>query len=219
MGETGANSLDILVILDRSGSMQQARSDHEEGLRSFVKEQRKLPGEVKFTLVQFDSGDPCEVVYDRAALADVKPISLLPRGSTPLLDAIGMALARLVEKQTTASTEQTVVLIITDGQENASKEWTKAKVAARIADLERQQWKFIFLGANVDAFAEARDLGIRARLTLDYSNTPAGVGNTYAAVSDNMISARTLRSKGATLAVASAGYDFSDEQRKQAVDN
>ena len=95
------SDLDILLILDRSGSMQERKADHEGGVRSFVEDQRQLEGDVRFTLVQFDTNDPCEIVYDRVPITAVGPIHLIPRGGTPLLDAVGKAVAHLRLRQTT----------------------------------------------------------------------------------------------------------------------
>jgi len=106
--------LDLLVILDRSGSMQTGKEDHEGGLRSFVEDQRKLSGDVRFTLVQFDTTNPCEVVYDRAKLEDVTNISLIPRGGTPLEDAIGQSLTHLSKY----SPDEVICMIITDRPEH-----------------------------------------------------------------------------------------------------
>jgi Mg-chelatase subunit ChlD len=154
--------LDILVILDRSGSMQDAKSDHEGGLRSFVEDQRSLAGEVRFTLVQFDTTDPCEVVYDRVALDLVTDVTLVPRGGTPLLDAMGLAIAHLKKQQALAPAAHTLVMVVTDGEENSSHEWSKAQVKALVDELEKGTGKVLYLGANVDAFAEAGAVRRRA---------------------------------------------------------
>src|SRR5262245_48957570 len=153
--------LNFAVILDRSGSMQTRKDDHEGGLRSFVAEQQKLNSdEMRFTFIQFDDQNPCEVVIDQRPLATVTPeqLVLIPRGSTPLLDAIGKGVAHL--RQTLKPEDNTVVCIITDGHENASKEWTKARVKGLVEELEKANWKFLFLGANMDAYAEAGGLGV-----------------------------------------------------------
>src|SRR4051812_47875829 len=108
--------LDILVILDRSGSMESAKADHIGGLRSFVADQRALGGDVRLTLTQFDTVNPCEILYDRTPLEQVGPIELIPRGGTPLLDAVGLALAHLKAQQLTAPAAQTIVMVVTDGE-------------------------------------------------------------------------------------------------------
>jgi uncharacterized protein YegL len=152
---------DVCVILDRSGSMQARKSDHEGGLRSFIEDQQKLADAMRFTLVQFDSEGPCDVKLDRVPLHDVDPaqIALIPRGETPLYDAIGKAVAHL--RKTLTPQDNTVVMIITDGEENSSREWTKPKVKALLDELEAANWKFLFLGASLEAFAEGESLGVQ----------------------------------------------------------
>lgn len=205
--------LDILVILDRSGSMQDAKSDHEGGLRSFVEDQRSMAGEVRFTLVQFDTTDPCEVVYDRVALDVVKEITLVPRGGTPLLDAVGEALAHLQKQQLVEPAIATIVMVVTDGEENASKEWTKTRVKALVDDMEKAGAKILYLGANVDAFAEAGSLGVGAAGALNYHPTFASVQAAYAITSNKVANARNLMRGGASAMCVSSSLDYTDEER------
>lgn len=179
-------TIDVLVILDRSGSMQSAKADHEGGLRSFVNDQKQLDGDVRFTLVQFDTTEPCEIVYDRTPIADVKAITLTPRGGTPLLDAIGLATSHL-EKHTP---ETVVCMVITDGEENESREWTKPRIKQRVTDLEKAGWTFLFLGAGIDAFAEAGALGFSAAATLDSAHSGVGLRAAYMATSHNFAGMR-----------------------------
>lgn len=190
--------LDILVILDRSGSMEKAQADHEGGLKSFVHDQQQLPGEVMFTLVQFDDHDPCEIVYDRVPIDKVGQIRLIPRDGTPLLDAIGLALAHLEKKQVTIVPD-TVVMIITDGEENSSTEWTKALVKERIAARTKDGWRFLFLGANVDAFSEASAFGLSATHALNFQNKSGNVQSVYAMSSSKLSSSRGLRAAGSVI--------------------
>lgn len=205
--------LDILVILDRSGSMQDAKSDHEGGLRSFVEDQRTLAGEVRFTLVQFDTTDPCEIVYDRVPLDLVNGITLVPRGGTPLLDAVGQALAHLQKQQLVEPARQTIVMVVTDGEENASTEWTKARVKALVDDMEKAGAKILYLGANVDAFAEAGTLGVGVAHALNYAPTSASIGAAYAVTSNKVFNARNLMRGGATGQSISASLNYTDDER------
>lgn len=204
--------LDILVILDRSGSMQHAKSDHEGGLKSFVEDQKSLAGDVRFTFVRFDSYDPCEIVYDRVPLDHVTDIQLVPRGGTPLLDAMGKALAHLEGRQILNQSERTVCMVITDGQENESREWSKAQVAARVKDLEAKSWVFLFLGANIDSFSEAGSVGVSAMMAMDFSNDAQGVKAAYAATSSNLRGARCT----ATESDFRSSMNYTDDQRASA---
>lgn len=163
---------EIVVLLDRSGSMGSAKRDIIGGFNRFVAEQRKLPGEARLTLVQFDSQGPHEVVHDRVPLArvpDLTDATYVPRGMTPLLDAMGwtidhagQALAALPEAERPATV---VFVVATDGEENASREYSKAALRDKVVmQQDTYSWKFLYLGANQDAFAEAHKYGITVDL-------------------------------------------------------
>lgn len=221
-------TLDILVILDRSGSMQDAKADHEGGLRSFVEDQRSMDGDVRFTLVQFDSHNPCEVIYDRVRLEDVRDIRLVPRGDTPLLHAFGHAVSHL--RPQVPKGGRVVAMVVTDGQENCShrlgSEWTKDRVRALVTDLEAHGWVFLFLGANIDAFADGGALGVAAAHVLSYANQPGAgtVPASYSAVASNMLRARSMTHAAATSGQQvnsgqySALYTFTADQRAASAD-
>lgn len=191
---------DIIVILDRSGSMSSLRRDVEGGFDSFIAEQRKLPDPCLVTLTQFDT-DGIELVYERKALADVPALQFVPRGGTPLLDAVGKTITSTLTKP---HAERVLVVIITDGQENASREWTKAGVKSLIEQQQKAGWAVIFLAANVDAFAEAGALGVAVGTTSSYPATAQGVTQAFATTSR---SAQTYRGGGSA--------DLTDEERKK----
>lgn len=202
--------LDLLVILDRSGSMQDAKADHEGGLKSFVEDNRKLAGDVRFTLIQFDTTNPCEVVYDRVALDDVQTIALVPRGGTPLYDAMGRALDHLTKHQP----DEVICMVITDGDENESKEWTKDRVKARVKELETRGWTFLFLGANIDAFAAGAAVGAQAGTTLSFNaQSHNGIAAMYNATLSNTVAYRSLRAGGQSAQAASGSLAYSNLQR------
>lgn len=206
--------LHILAILDRSGSMQGRCADHEGGLRAFVEQQRSAPGDARFTLIQFDTENPCEIVYDAVPFDQVGAIRLTPRGGTPLLDAVGRALAHIERHQP----EELICIVITDGYENASTEWTKERIKQRIGDLEKRGGTFLFLGANIDAFAEAGSVGIAGATTMNFSHAHDGaVQAAYLATTQNMQNYRTMRSCGARMAAASGSLYYSAEQRSAAM--
>ena len=207
---------EIVVILDRSGSMQQGRDDHEGGLQSFVQDQETLPGDVRLTLIQFDTVDPCEILYDGVPIAEVKDIRLIPRGGTPLLDAVGLAIAHVAERLKDASPDQVVVMIITDGQENASREYKRDQIQKMIAEYESRGWKFLYLGADVDAFEEAQGLAIGGAAALHYHKSPQGIHNAYLATSANMKLSRERLQADADRDEAFDAFDYSPEQRKAA---
>ena len=179
---------EFVILLDRSGSMQTAREDHEGGLRSFIRDQRALAGDVRLTLAMFDSHDPCDIVLDDTPLHDVEEgkIELVPRGCTPLLDAVGRIVSHVSVRHVQSKPDMTILMIITDGQENASKEWTKEKVKNLLTGKEADGWKVLYLGANVDEFSEAGAMGIGGGATLGYASTPMGIGASYTTLSSGV---------------------------------
>ena len=187
---------EIIVILDRSGSMQSIKTDMEGGLASFVAEQAKVPGECRFTLVQFDDRSR-DVVYDGVLIGDVKAITLNPRGSTPLLDAVGDT---ITERK--AKTGRVTCLIITDGQENASREWKRESVKRLVEEVTAKGWAVSYLGANVDAFHEAGSLGVVASSAGNFRPDSAGVAMAFAAAGAANVSYR-----------AGGGYAIPDSLR------
>lgn len=154
---------EIIIVLDRSGSMSVIKADMEGGLNSFFEDQKKEPGRCSVTLTQFDT--EYEIVYSGIDLKDVPKVEFTPRGATALLDAVGRTIhevgKRLVDMDEANRPGRVIFLIITDGYENASKEFDQAQIKALITEqTEKYNWLFVYLGANQDAFAEARKYGI-----------------------------------------------------------
>ena len=202
------NKTEIVVVMDRSGSMESCKTDAEGGLNRFVEEQRKVDGEVSFSLVQFDTD--YEFVYNGAHLSDVKEIKLNPRGWTALLDAVGKAINETGERLATMDEDDrpglVVFVIVTDGQENSSKEFSKSQIREMI---ERQQnewnWKFTFLGADQDAFAEAGGLGICAKGTSNYAKS-----KTFHALS--AAAGLVARARSATAAGQQVDFSYTNKE-------
>lgn len=215
--------MDILIVVDRSGSMRDASRDHEGGINSFIDDQRANGSDAHMSLVQFDTHDPCEVVIDRVSLADhIDPFRLVPRGGTPLYDAIGQSVAWLDAKRGT-DTGPVVMMIVTDGEENDSKEWTLARVKALIEEKEKAGWKFLFLAANIDAFLVGGATGFTSSKTASFNQTPHSVAAMYAVNASKLASSRgVLRSsKDATVAEAAdimeAGLSYTSQDRASIV--
>lgn len=173
---------EILVVLDRSGSMASMKLEAEGGFARFIQEQRAIPGDVRVTLAQFD--DIYQVVYEARPLADVPPLTLEPRGWTALLDAMGRTIelqGKRIHDEKWA--ELVVVVFITDGGENASREYTRTRVKEMVQHAEKNGWQVIFLGANMDAIAVGGSIGTRSVNTATYSNTGAGMTAALASAS------------------------------------
>jgi len=165
---------DLTVVLDRSGSMASCKDDAEGGLNEFIKNQKAHPGDCLFSLVQFDT--EYEFVHRAVPIKSVPRCTLMPRGSTALLDAVGRAIIETGERLRATDEAQrpglAVFVIVTDGQENSSHEFTKQKIKDMIEhQTTHYKWQFTFLGANQDAFAEAAAMGIPAAGTANYRQT------------------------------------------------
>jgi len=145
----------IAVLLDRSGSMQEIKSDAEGGLRAFLDKQKDVPGEATVSLYQFD--DHYDVVYESQPVTDLPLFVLEPRGTTALFDAVGRTITRLdawLERLDEATKPTDVIMVVvTDGLENASREFSNAAIKDMITKRKEAGWQFVFLAADQDAFA------------------------------------------------------------------
>ena len=172
----------IAVLLDRTGSMESIRDDTIGGFNSFLDRQRSEPGTATLTLVQFDSQDPYEVIHRFAPIGEVQPLSretYVPRAMTPLLDALGRAINDLErdlgELGAKERPEKIVFAVVTDGQENASREFSREQVAKMIEEkTERDKWQFVFLSADLAAIGDAESVGIASDATMLFDKSPDG---------------------------------------------
>ncbi|MFC4124351.1 vWA domain-containing protein [Nocardia rhizosphaerae] len=202
----------IAVLLDRSGSMQSIKADTEGGLAAFFEQQREVPKRVEVTLAQFDT--TYEVVYTNRPLAEVPPPNLVPRGGTALYDAVGKLVtdvgAELAARPEHERPGTVIVVVLTDGHENSSREWTNEAVRSLIEQQEDQyDWTFLFLGANMDAVAIGTSLGIAPGQAITYAASPAGVAGAFGAA------AGYARRTQAAAPGAPRGT-FTDEERRRA---
>lgn len=188
----------ICLILDRSGSMAGREADVIGGVNTFLDEQKKLPDPASIAMVRFDTGG-VERFRPMQALAEIKPLTAedyQPRGGTPLLDAIGKTLAEMYNDWKAEQPERAILVIVTDGHENESREYKKAKIKEMIESRQASgKWAIVYLGANVDAFAEAGSMGIAMANSAGYANTAAGTKSMYSAASAGV---SMMRTTGAT---------------------
>ena len=194
------NLTEIVFILDRSGSMGGLESDTIGGYNSLIAKQKKEEGEAYISTVLFD--DRTEVLHDRVKLEKVQPMTdkeYFVRGCTALLDAVGSAIHHIGNIHKYAREEdrpaKTLFIITTDGQENASREYSYERVKAMVKrQQEKYGWEFLFLGANIDAVAEAGRFGIRADRAVNYECDSRGTQVNYKALSRAVSSVRKCRS-------------------------
>lgn len=202
---------DITVVLDRSQSMGSIRQATEDGFNEFVSGQRALPGTATLTLVQFDY--EVRVDYTAVDIREVAPLYLQPRGMTALYDAIGKTINvtgnRLRNMPEEKRPAKVVMVILTDGMENASKSFTRDEVFRMIDHQKgKYNWEFVFLAANQDALAVGASFGISNDYSMTFAANNCGTQSVYSSLSSNIA---TLRSSGY---VAGSGF-FSAKDRDQ----
>ena len=170
------NYTHISVILDRTGSMESIRDDTIGGFNAFLKEQQQQAGTATLTLVQFDTQDPYEVIHQFTAIQTVSELTrktYVPRASTPLLDAIGRGIndleQRLAEMEASQKPARVVFVIITDGQENSSREFQKDQIVKMLNQKQEQEkWQFVFLSADLNSMDDAMSYGFQKAAALSY---------------------------------------------------
>jgi hypothetical protein len=185
----------------------------ESGLREFVTQHRANPS-TRLTVVQFDTTDPYDVVCLNAPITEVGPIALVPRGGTPLCDAwcktidkTGQRLAALPEADRPS---KVIFVVITDGQENASRFQRRADVHQRVTrQTNDYKWEFVYLGANQDAIQEASYYGIQGLRALQFDATPGLTKSSFGHLATNTLS---YTQSGDTNSM-----NWSDEQRADTV--
>jgi hypothetical protein len=183
----------LLFIIDESGSMWSIAQDMEGGIKTLLEEQDKLDGKLTVDVAYFDHNFRYPVSLAPAAQANIQ---LLPNGMTSLHDAIvrastkfGQTLAALPEDERPGTV---MVVVVTDGQENSSKESSKADVKALITKQQDEySWNFVFLGANQDAVLAGESFGLRSGASLTYVASPTGVANASTLLSNYATTTRS----------------------------
>ena len=177
---------ELVFILDKSGSMSGLEKDTIGGFNSMLQKQREEAGECRVTTALFDNR--YTLLHDRIDIRAVSPITnaeYYVGGSTALLDAIGMTIRKIaaVQKNTAEEyrAEKVMFIIITDGEENASREYSAPAVKQLIQQhKEKHSWEFLFLGANIDAVETASRFGINADRAVEYVPDEKGTALNYA---------------------------------------
>ena len=191
---------EIVVILDRSGSMGGLENDTIGGYNSMIEKQKTEEGEVIISTVLFDH--ETEVLHDRVPLDKIRPITekeYFVRGSTALLDAVGGAIHHIGNVHKYARPEdvpeKTLFIITTDGMENSSTRYNYDRVKKMVErQKEKYHWEFIFLGANIDAVEVAGRFGVDKSRAVTYECDSAGTKLNYQVMGRMVSCARVAKS-------------------------
>ncbi len=190
---------ELVFILDRSGSMSGLEKDTIGGFNSMIEKQKREDGQALVSTVLFDNESV--VIHDRLPLDRVPPLTereYFTRGCTALLDAVGGAIHHIGNVHKYARKEdvpeKTLFIITTDGYENASRRYDYEKVRQMIQhEKEKYGWEFLFLGANIDAAAEAKRFGISEDRAVTYKCDAAGTALNYDVISEAVCHVRASR--------------------------
>ena len=169
------NEMDIVFLLDRSGSMGGIEKDTIGGYNSYIDSQRGK--NVKVTTVLFD--DKYEILHNREDIDSIKKLTnkdYYVRGCTALLDAIGKTIREMEDK----NPNKVIFIITTDGYENASTKYNKSQIKELIS--VHKDWKFMYIGADIDSYSEGRSLGIKDEFIANYKKTDRGISKLYNAL-------------------------------------
>ncbi len=178
--------VDITLVVDRSGSMASCLSDAQGGINTFIKAQKKEKGKAIFSLKQFDCA--YETVHAGIDMKSVPEYTLEPRGATALLDSIGKSIndakTRISGLLPAEAPDCVIFVIVTDGQENSSKEFKRDQIKKMIEDQTAAGWQFTFLCADEASFDEAVAMGMPVGATACFATSEMGA--TYQAMSSNV---------------------------------
>ena len=179
------NTLELVFILDKSGSMHGLEADTIGGFNSVIDEQKKAEGEVFVSTVLFSNG--CDVIHDRVSISDIKPMTdddYRTGGCTALLDAVGSSIEH-IEKihryiRNEDVPEKTMFVITTDGLENASRKFKGSQVRKMVEKKKGEGWEFIFLASNIDAAEAAESIGVGAENAAQFEASREGSRKLFA---------------------------------------
>jgi hypothetical protein len=205
----------LVFLLDRSGSMQSIKSDVIGGFDAFVAEQRAGEGLCTVTLAQFDH--EYEIVYRGIALGQVPALALWPRGRTALLDSMGKLITDTAGEINTLAEDDkpgtVIVAIMTDGMENASREWRRPDIKALVEQQTNDDgWVFLYMGTDQDAVEVGKGLGVKDGQAVTYARGKSR--EAMLAASGNVRGYRNAKLHNP----AAAMPEFTDEQRAQLAD-
>lgn len=184
----------IGVVVDRSGSMFSMDVPAAEGFNKFIQDQKKEDGICHATITRFD--DVVEILKHGVKLSDIELADhkmFEPRGTTALFDAIGMTITAVEKKVAELKPDRIMIMILTDGAENASSDYSHSTVMKMIERLKAKDWQFIFVGANQDAIQTGAQMGFESANCLTFSTQRSS--ETWSALSTNLTRYRTCPAK------------------------
>lgn len=220
----GKNTSHVIFVLDDSGSMQSCRAATISGYNEYLQAQKKDALETGIptfvSLYKFD-GSSVNAVFNRAPVEFVKELdekSYDPQGMTNLYDAIGGVMMKInsqLSANKKADRDSVIITILTDGAENASKTFNNLAIKQMVEKAEGKNWGFMFLGANIDAFAAGSSLGFGVNNTIQYDTK--SMGNTMQAASAMTSRMRSAYASGMDTSMIYASASFTDQERTLAV--
>lgn len=221
------------ILVDRSGSMGSIAKETETGIAEYIREQARLDGKATISLYEFDAWQPqpgrhaaqdgrlatqVNAVYNFAPIGIMlPPYRLVPRGFTPLLDAVGLTVTETGEKLAALPGDErpglVIFVIVTDGGENYSQEWTRERVKSLTQQQERDYgWRFTYLGANQDAFSEAAAMGMNVNSAMNYAASSSGTRNAWGSAGKWSARTRHAGPGGQSVSYSSAEREASAEE-------
>lgn len=183
----------IGFVLDETGSMQLRKKPTISGFNEWMAEMEKFPGDLQFTMLLFNT-EKHELLHKQAVLSPDNPVRLtnenyLPSGGTPLFDAIGKMIREIEGIQSSFEDETSVTFVIlTDGEENSSREYSLEAIQSLIQEKETAGWTFTYLGATPESWESGFMLGISPGNIMNYSGDPHGTRQAFAAHGSAMTS-------------------------------
>ena len=187
-------STEIIFLLDRSGSMNICEEDVIGGYNSFLDRQKQDNSQAFVTTVLFDNR--YELLHDHVEIHNIEHISgkeYFARGTTALLDAIGLTISNVSERQSKSKNiSQTIMVIMTDGLDNVSKKYRIKNIYEMIQEQQKNNnWEFIFLGANIDAIKTANSIGISSERASNFTTNTEGLNRKFTGISKTVTHFRT----------------------------
>lgn len=211
--QTSTDLVDVIILVDRSGSMSSIQVDMENGLNNFIKEQQAEPGNVRLSLYSFDSYGVDEHCVD-VAIKDAPRFKLVPRASTPLYYSMMNVIDRTLKRHSKTVPNKVIYVVITDGQENTNRGVSRADIDAKIAELrDKKLWNIVFMGCRFNASEYGQDMGIKQYSTMTFKDNKRGIDNAFESLSKSVTNIKGMSAQDYVETVTS-GFFFEENDYK-----